>query len=69
MATNYTTPVGNTGFTNYVGPDGNGFFQWSCNGLNAFASDKRNFTYNGEPYTLYKLQTGMNSTALTAGFK
>jgi len=23
MATNYTTPIGSTGFTDYIGPDGN----------------------------------------------
>ena len=46
-----------------------GVLQKSCNGLNANASNERQFTYNGESYTLYKLQTTTGTTADQWGFK
>jgi len=52
-----------------TGANGNGFFQWSCNGLNAYAASKRQFTYNGELYWLYKLQSTTGTSGLQAGFK
>jgi hypothetical protein len=52
-----------------TGSNGNGFFQWSCNGLNAYASSRRQFTYNGESYWLYKLQSTTGTFGQTAGFK
>ena len=46
-----------------------GVLQKSCNGLNANASNERQFTYNGESYTLYKLQTTSAAAADQWGFK
>jgi len=46
-----------------------GVLQKSCNGLNANASNERQFTYNGESYTLYKLQTTSAAAANQWGFK
>ena len=43
--------------------------QKSCNGINANASNERSFTYNGEAYTLYKLQTTTGTAADQWGFK
>lgn len=52
-----------------VGSGSAGYFQYSCNGLDAYAASKRQFTYNGELYWLYKLQTTTGTAGIQVGFK
>ena len=65
----YLAVPNNSSFPENLRTANPGVLQKSCNGLNANASNERQFTYNGESYTLYKLQTTTGTTADQWGFK
>lgn len=65
----YLAVPNNSSFPENLRTANPGVLQKSCNGLNANAFQERPFTYNGEAYTLYKIQSTTGTSADQWGFK
>jgi hypothetical protein len=65
----YLAVPNNSSFPENLKTANPGVLQKSCNGFTANAFQERPFTYNGEAYTLYKLQSTTGSAADQWGFK
>jgi len=65
----YLAVPNNSAFPENLRTANPGVMQKSCNGLNANAFQEKPFTYNGEAYTLYKIQSTTGTTNDQWGFK
>jgi hypothetical protein len=65
----YLAVPNNSSFPENLRTANPGVMQKSCNGLNYNAFQEKPFTYNGEAYTLFKIQSTTGTTADQWGFK